>query len=110
MSAVSWAASSVLSSTYGYVLSSDASTDLVFQSMKEMLTIVSQGASSSQFLVNLFPALMYVPEWMPGAGFKAFARKARQLKKLAINAPFDWVKAEMVYLLVPFCYIFELFV
>jgi len=31
-----------------------------------------------RFLVDAFPVLKYIPEWMPGAGFKALAKKWRQ--------------------------------
>ncbi|KAF9457689.1 cytochrome P450 [Collybia nuda] len=44
------------------------------------------------FLVDVIPALKYVPEWIPFAGFQ---RKAKEWKKLAlrmINVPFEAAK------------------
>jgi hypothetical protein len=38
----------------------------------------------------------YVPEWMPGAGFKTKAREWRKLSQAMINVPFDMVKAKFV--------------
>lgn len=39
-----------------------------------------------------FPAVKYVPEWFPGAGFKKFAKTAKKhLDKLA-DLPFQHVK------------------
>ncbi|KAG9123143.1 hypothetical protein FRC07_000181 [Ceratobasidium sp. 392] len=90
-----WAAASILSATYGYNLATDGTDDPLVQHMYNLVSMFVQG-SSPKFLVNLLPVLKYVPEWMPGANFKAIARKGRETKQLAIDAPFEWVKAEMV--------------
>ncbi|KAG9096235.1 hypothetical protein FS749_008866 [Ceratobasidium sp. UAMH 11750] len=89
-----WAAASILSGTYGYNLPTDGTDDPLLQHMDNLVSMFIQG-STVKFLVNLFPALKYVPDWMPGAHFKEFARKARETKKLALDAPFEWVKSEM---------------
>ncbi|KAG6828390.1 hypothetical protein H0H87_002216 [Tephrocybe sp. NHM501043] len=41
------------------------------------------------FLVDSFPILKYVPEWMPFAGFKVKARLWRKLALDMINLPYD---------------------
>jgi hypothetical protein len=64
--------------------------------MHDLLDMFFQGASPSNFLVNFLPILKHLPDWMPGASFKTFARKARDIRKLALDAPFEWVKNEMV--------------
>jgi hypothetical protein len=56
--------------------------------------------SSAWFLVNLFPALKYIPEWMPGGGFKIVTQQGRELKEQAMNIPFEWAKTEMVCLVI----------
>ncbi|KAG8719081.1 hypothetical protein FRC08_003699 [Ceratobasidium sp. 394] len=89
-----WAAASILSGTYGYNLPTDGTDDPLLQHMDNLVSMFIQG-STVKFLVNLFPVLKYVPDWMPGAHFKEFARKAREVKKLALDAPFEWVKSEM---------------
>ncbi|KAG5634095.1 hypothetical protein H0H81_003423, partial [Sphagnurus paluster] len=47
------------------------------------------------FLVDIFPLLKYVPEWMPFAGFKRKAREWRQLTLDMINIPFKEVKRKI---------------
>ncbi|KAG8736740.1 hypothetical protein FRC10_008982 [Ceratobasidium sp. 414] len=89
-----WVAASILSGTYGYNLPTDGRDGPLLQHMHNLVSMFIQG-SSVKFLVNLFPILKYVPDWMPGAHFKEFARKARETKKLALDAPFEWVKSEM---------------
>ncbi|CAE6457244.1 unnamed protein product [Rhizoctonia solani] len=44
------------------------------------------------FYVNFIPALMYIPEWVPGAGWKRKLREWRAQKEQAISAPYNWVK------------------
>jgi hypothetical protein len=48
------------------------------------------------FLVNAFPILSYVPDWVPGTGWKHTARKWREQKNEAINAPYEWAKQQIV--------------
>ena len=38
------------------------------------------------------PAVKYVPEWFPGAGFKTFARTAKKNLDDSVNLPFHHVK------------------
>lgn len=37
----------------------------------------------------------YVPEWFPGAGFKTFAREARDQFNLAVDGPLAYVKQSL---------------
>ncbi|KAH7338656.1 cytochrome P450 [Rhizoctonia solani] len=90
-----WAAAFLLSGTFGYHLSADTSNDPLLPYMEELLDLVASGTQPSQFLINLLPVLKYWPEWMPGGSFQSFARRARELRKLAGDDPFDRVKAEM---------------
>ncbi|KAL5640063.1 hypothetical protein ACGC1H_007383 [Rhizoctonia solani] len=90
-----WAAAFLLSGTFGYHLPADTSNDPLLPYMEELLDMVTSGAQTSRFLVNLFPALKYWPEWMPGGSFQALVRRARELRKLAGDDPFDRVKTEM---------------
>ena len=47
-------------------------------------------------LLNLRLNLVkYVPEWVPGAGFKTFAREARGNVELAVDGPLECVKESM---------------
>lgn len=93
---LSWAAASLLSGTYGYQLPVTTSDDPLVSSMEKLTSRVAEGARSSQYLVNLFPFLKYVPEWMPGGSFQKFARESRETYRLAVQVPFEQVKSEMV--------------
>ncbi|CAE6430735.1 unnamed protein product [Rhizoctonia solani] len=90
-----WAAAFLLSTTFGYHLPAESSSDPLLPYMEELLDLVASGTQPSRFLVNLLPPLRYWPEWMPGGIFQAVARRARELRKLAGDDPFDRVKAEM---------------
>lgn len=48
------------------------------------------------FLVDFFPVLKYVPEWMPGAGFKKKAKTWRKSAEGMINLPFETTKRNIV--------------
>jgi hypothetical protein len=43
----------------------------------------------SDFVVNSIPALRYVPEWFPGAGWKREASKWRKEKESLMNETFN---------------------
>ncbi|CAE6459643.1 unnamed protein product [Rhizoctonia solani] len=90
-----WAAAFLLSTTFGYHLPTDSSSDPLLPYMEELLDLVASGTQSSRFLVNLLPVIRYWPEWMPGGSFQTLARRARELRKLAGDDPFDRVKAEI---------------
>lgn len=40
----------------------------------------------------MFPVLAYLPEWLPGAGFKRTARLYNESLTKTVNTPFDFVK------------------
>ncbi|CAE6334334.1 unnamed protein product [Rhizoctonia solani] len=58
-----------------------------------------RAAMFANFYVNIFPALMYVPEWFPGAGWKRTLRKWRAEKIRAMSGPYEWVKARLASIL-----------
>jgi len=43
----------------------------------------------ANYLVNIVPALKYVPDFFPGAGFKKLAREYKKLQERFLNVPFD---------------------
>jgi hypothetical protein len=48
-------------------------------------------ATPGKYLVDLIPALKYVPEWVPGArDFKSTARKGREVTEELITGAWDW--------------------
>jgi hypothetical protein len=48
------------------------------------------------FLVNVFPTLVHVPDWLPWTGWKKTAREWREHKNHAIAAPYEWTKRKVV--------------
>ena len=54
------------------------------------------GVTPGKFLVNVIPALRYIPEWFPGTAFHKFARETRSLAHRMLNQPIDALKARMV--------------
>ncbi|KAG8698355.1 hypothetical protein FRC09_007274 [Ceratobasidium sp. 395] len=53
---------------------------------------VMRAALASNFLVNVIPALKYIPSWMPGAGWKRKAMHWKEKVKIMANEPFEWTK------------------
>jgi len=41
------------------------------------------------------PQVRHVPDWLPGAGFKQFAKVGRELFDVAIDGPLDHVKENL---------------
>jgi len=67
---------------------------------EEMANKIGISALPSNFIVNLIPALKYIPDFMPGAGFKAKAREWKILSEKLRSKPFEEVIERMVSLIV----------
>ncbi|KAF8513892.1 cytochrome P450 [Gautieria morchelliformis] len=59
---------------------------------EQAMEAVSELLNPGSFLVDTLPILKYVPEWMPGAGFKTKARVWRQVFTQALVVPFNACK------------------
>ncbi|KZT03201.1 cytochrome P450 monooxygenase [Laetiporus sulphureus 93-53] len=55
-----------------------------------------EAGSAAATLVDFFPFLRYIPEWMPGGGFKKRAYEVRKLVQRMIDTPYEKVKEAMV--------------
>ncbi|KAF8668092.1 cytochrome P450 family [Rhizoctonia solani] len=86
-------ASSMLQLAYGYTLQGD--DDLVFRGLRQSSEHLIVAGMFTNFLVNVFPLLSYVPHWLPGASWKRTAYRWRQLKEQALSAPYEWTKAQI---------------
>ncbi|KEP51986.1 cytochrome P450 family protein [Rhizoctonia solani 123E] len=53
----------------------------------------------TNFLVNTFPALLYVPDWFPGTSWKRIGREWGVQQDKAKTKPYEWVKAQVVRVL-----------
>ncbi|KAM0198402.1 hypothetical protein ACHAPI_003925 [Fusarium lateritium] len=55
----------------------------------------SQATSPGAWMVDLIPWLRYVPEWMPGSGFKQVAKTYREHLLQGVEKPYDYVREQM---------------
>ncbi|KAF8960130.1 cytochrome P450 [Flammula alnicola] len=82
-----WNGDMIISLTYG--LDVQSRDDPYITTAQEGAQPILEAARPSAFLVDQFPILKYVPEWMPGAGFKRKARRWRYLQEQMLNKPYD---------------------
>ncbi|CAE6486203.1 unnamed protein product [Rhizoctonia solani] len=87
------AASSTLELAYGYSLQGE--DDPIFHNLDQLAHIGAFAAMFTNFFVNIFPSLIYVPDWFPGTGWKRTAREWGALKDRAQTAPYEWTKAQL---------------
>ncbi|CUA69529.1 O-methylsterigmatocystin oxidoreductase [Rhizoctonia solani] len=83
-----------LESVYGYELKSPQ--DRFFVDTMIMNANLSKAALPTSFLVNLLPWLEYLPEWIPGAGWKKTAYEWRKQKDRAMGEVFQWAKQRIL--------------
>lgn len=66
---------------------------LIEQGNKNVSVILQPG----NWMVDSFPILRHIPEWMlPGGGFKAIARKFAEDFRAIVDMPFQYVEEKMV--------------
>jgi len=85
-----YAAHIIMKRVYGHTVVDN--NDPYVRLVDEASRSTSEAAVPGAFLVDLFPSLKYVPEWMPGAGFKKKAKEWRKLSQAMINVPYNMVK------------------
>ncbi|EIN08237.1 cytochrome P450 [Punctularia strigosozonata HHB-11173 SS5] len=84
----------ILKVSHGYEVNHDGHdpvVSLIERTMDEFAQISTPGA----YLVDVLPALKYLPEWFPGAGFKKDAKEMKSRLHAAIDAPHQFVKDQM---------------
>ncbi|OQD85241.1 hypothetical protein PENANT_c010G09088 [Penicillium antarcticum] len=84
----------ILNITYGYHIEPQGEDPLVCladHALKQFSDAVVPGS----WLVDLIPALKYVPEWMPGANFQRIARDHFQTLTKLLESPFAFAKSQM---------------
>ncbi|KAI9567140.1 cytochrome P450 [Boletus coccyginus] len=84
----------IMKRVYGYHFE-DSMTDPFVLVNKAASETTSTATVPGTFLVDTFPLLKYVPEWVPGAGFKKKAREWRALQEAVVNRPYNMVQEEM---------------
>ncbi|EUC54095.1 cytochrome P450 family protein [Rhizoctonia solani AG-3 Rhs1AP] len=71
------------------------SQDQFFQEAKLAFHNVMSAAMQTNFFVNTFPALLYVPDWFPGTRWKRAGREYGLQQDTAKTGPYEWVKAQV---------------
>ncbi|KAG9225725.1 hypothetical protein CCMSSC00406_0009322 [Pleurotus cornucopiae] len=77
---------SIISIAYG--LDAKPENDPNIERCEAAIGQLSQAAMDGNYLVDTLPILKYVPSWMPGAGFKAYAEEARPKTLAMFDVPY----------------------
>ncbi|CEL55993.1 O-methylsterigmatocystin oxidoreductase OS=Aspergillus flavus GN=ordA PE=3 SV=2 [Rhizoctonia solani AG-1 IB] len=83
----------LLRSVYGYQIRSR--DDPLLKAASQFGQNLSSAAMPTNFLVNVFPLLCYVPVWLPGAGWKRVAQRWRKQKEDTMTALFNKTKEDV---------------
>lgn len=51
---------------------------------------------TGKFLVDVFPALRFLPEWLPGGGFKTLAREWAKAFDDMVDVPYNFAWQQIV--------------
>ncbi|KAL1663539.1 cytochrome P450, partial [Schizophyllum commune] len=88
------AASTIMDITYG--IDALPENDPYTQVADRAFNAGAIAAVPNSYLVNIFPILLHLPEWMPGTGFRKHARKWRPVTEKMVEAPFEETMRRMV--------------
>ncbi|KDN39026.1 hypothetical protein RSAG8_09062, partial [Rhizoctonia solani AG-8 WAC10335] len=86
-------AATLLRSVYGYEL--ERPDDRFVSGAKEAIDNLARAAMSTNFLVNAFPVLAWVPDWFPWTQWKRTARSFREQKNSIMDETFQWTKDQI---------------
>ncbi|KAI0260545.1 cytochrome P450 [Gloeopeniophorella convolvens] len=78
--------------TYGYHVREDE--DPIIQLAEDTMQDFAQVTKPGAFLVDLVPALKYVPTWFPGAGFKRLGLEIQGRATNMVETPYQFTKRE----------------
>ncbi|TFY55722.1 hypothetical protein EVG20_g9214 [Dentipellis fragilis] len=84
-----------LSISYGHGVG-DPDEDRFVRAAEDSMAMLSGAVFPGAMVVNVFPFLRHLPEWLPGMGFQAYARRCKEITSDMINTPWDSVKQGMV--------------
>ncbi|KEP48417.1 cytochrome P450 family protein [Rhizoctonia solani 123E] len=86
-------AATLIRSVYGYEL--ERLDDHFVTGAKEAIDNLARAAMSTNFLVNAFPVLAWVPDWFPWTQWKKTARSFREQKDSIMDETFQWTKDQI---------------
>ncbi|KAL4254630.1 cytochrome P450 monooxygenase [Pleurotus pulmonarius] len=79
-------AGSIIATAYG--LEVEPEHDLNIERAKKVLIQFNEAPATGSFIVDILPMLKYIPSWIPGMGFKAYAERVRPDTLNMRNAPY----------------------
>ncbi|WQF86947.1 Putative cytochrome P450 [Colletotrichum destructivum] len=85
------AGSLILKITYGYTAEA-FKKDPLLEMVGEMADNLINGAVPGAFLVDSFPFLRYLPDWVPGTGFKQLAKQWKVQMEETRDKPYAFVE------------------
>ncbi|KAF9546749.1 cytochrome P450 [Agrocybe pediades] len=87
------ASSVILAISYGYQVK--GSDDYFISLAEKVMSYLERVVAPNNYLIDSLPILRYIPEWMPGAGFKKEARQCRELLYRMVSEPYGMVVSQM---------------
>lgn len=80
----------------GYGIEAKEKDDPYLWIVQRAVKALSLAAVPGAFLVDTFPILKYIPEWMPGASFQTKGRLWKSYTMEMLEKPFEATKKMMV--------------
>ncbi|PBK95975.1 cytochrome P450 [Armillaria gallica] len=80
---------------YGYDSEVKEDRDELLQMVERTMAEFSKLSAPGTFLVDQLPFLRFLPEWLPGMGFKRLAREWRKDLDDLASVPFNFVKGQV---------------
>ena len=91
---LSFLAGTVVKLTYG--VHEKSRVEYYMNLLVEGIERAIQAAIPGAYLVDIFPIMKYIPEWVPGAGFQTEARETRDLARRFGDEPMEEALRQMV--------------
>ncbi|KAM4066284.1 cytochrome p450 [Hirsutella rhossiliensis] len=84
----------ILKLTYGYSIEANKADPLI-DLVDRMMVNVSLAHMIQAWMVDIFPALKYLPDALPGMTFKKTAREWNKINQAVANIPYSFVQHQM---------------
>ncbi|KAF7371339.1 Cytochrome P450 [Mycena sanguinolenta] len=80
---------------YGYNSDPDSQQDIFLEMFNTSVSNFSRATTPGAFLVDIFPALRYWPEWLPGGEFHTIAKEWSSQLRTTVDTSYEYVKEQM---------------
>ncbi|EJD04755.1 cytochrome P450 [Fomitiporia mediterranea MF3/22] len=97
-------ASSILLTTFGHEVK-DVETDEYISLVKRTTKMTTDSGSPGGTIIDLFPVLRHLPEWLPGMGLKRHSLKTAELVAEVMRMPLRELKEKRAAGQAPPCYV-----